>query len=370
MRILPQLPSRLLAAILPLFAACQQRDTSAEQPAAPAAAPSSAPAPTAVSASKDFNPRLLRRFAPLRSSIDSPEHPLTEERIALGRMLYYDTRLSKNQDLSCNSCHRLDAYGVDNQRTSAGAKGQRGERNSPTVYNAAGYFSQFWDGRATDVEQQAKGPILNPIEMAMPSPEAVVARLKAIPGYREAFGKAFPGEANPITYDAVGVAIGAFERRLVTPSRWDQYLRGDKAALKDNEIEGLKVFTNVGCMVCHTGEYLGGTSYQRAGAVEPWPNQADTGRASVTKSAADNMMFKVPTLRNIAQTAPYFHDGSATTLDQAVRMMGRHQLGLDLSEAEVESIVTWLGALTGELPKAYIARPQLPESPASAKEPI
>jgi cytochrome c peroxidase len=350
---------RLLVLGLPLLSACEHAE--APQPsAAPAAASSSAAVPSAAAASTDFTPRLLRRFAPVRASIDSAEHPLTEERIALGRMLYYDVRLSKNQDVSCNTCHKLDAYGVDGESTSPGDKGQRGARNSPTVYNAAGYFAQFWDGRAADVEEQAKGPILNPIEMGMPSKEAVVARLKAIPGYHEAFKKAFPDAPEPITYDGVGIAIGAFERKLTTPSRWDEYLKGDKQALSAGELEGLKVFTNVGCMVCHTGEFLGGSSYQRVGAVEPWPNQADVGRASVTKSPADRMMFKVPTLRNIAKTAPYFHDGSAKSLDQAVRMMGKHQLGLELSDGEVTSIVTWLDSLTGELPKAYIAPPELP----------
>jgi cytochrome c peroxidase len=361
---------RILAGLLPLLAACQRQETGQRQqkPVALAATPvDRAQAP--LQASKEFNPRLLRRFAPLRASIESPQHPLSEEKIALGRMLYFDKRLSKNQDVSCNSCHQLDAYGVDGEATSRGDKGQRGGRNSPTVYHAAGYFAQFWDGRAADVEQQAKGPILNPVEMAMPSSQAVVARLKGIAGYREAFAKAFPGVAEPLTYDAVGVAIGAFERKLVTPSRWDEYLRGDKNALRDDELEGLKVFTNVGCMVCHTGEFLGGTSYQRVGAVEPWPNQEDPGREALTKNVADRMMFKVPTLRNIQKTAPYFHDGSAKTLDQAVRMMGKHQLGLELSDGEVTSIVAWLGSLTGELPKAYITAPALPDNGAPSKGP-
>lgn len=362
---------RIRPALLCLsLVACQRTDaTNASEQVPPASAtPSAGPHAAVTAASKELNPRLLRRFVPLRESLESAEHPLTQERVALGRMLYYDVRLSRNQEVSCNSCHKLESYGVDGEATSAGDAGRRGARNSPTVYHAAGYFTQFWDGRATNVEEQAKGPILNPNEMAMPSPEAVVARLKAVPGYREAFSKAFPGTPEPITYDAVGIAIGAFERGLVTPSRWDRYLKGDRTALTDGELEGLKVFTNVGCMVCHTGEFLGGTSYQRVGAVEPWPNQADEGRATVTKDPADRMMFKVPTLRNIAKTAPYFHDGSAKTLDQAVRMMGKHQLGLELSEGEVGSIVTWLAALTGELPHAYIAQPTLPPSVAPRTE--
>jgi cytochrome c peroxidase len=328
--------------------------------AAAAAKSADAPAGAGVEASKEFNPRLLRRFTPLRARFDAESAPSTEEMISLGRMLYFDKRLSKNKDVACNSCHQLDAYGVDGEKTSPGDHGQRGGRNSPTVYNAGGFFVQFWDGRAPNVEEQAKGPILNPIEMAMPNAEAVIARLKVVPGYVEAFNKAFPGQANALTYDNVGKAIGAFERGLSTPAPWDKYLTGDKSALTAAQVEGLKVFTNVGCMVCHTGEFLGGNSYQRAGAVEPWPNQTDEGRQKVTANAADKMMFKVPTLRNIAKTGPYFHDGSAATLPEAVRMMGNHQLGLELSETEITSIVAWLESLTGELPKAYIAPPALP----------
>lgn len=206
---------------------------------------------------------------------------------------------------------------------------------SPTVYNAAGHLTQFWDGRASNVEEQAKGPIINPVEMAMTNGDEVVRMLRGIPGYVDAFANAFPGEPSAMSYDNLGHAIGAFERGLVTPGRWDSYLEGNSKALTSEEVEGLKVFTNVGCMVCHTGEFLGGGSCQRAGAVEPWPNQSDEGRFGVTKDPADRMMFKVPSLRNVARTGPYFHDGSAKTLGQAVRMMGKHQLGLELSEPEI-----------------------------------
>lgn len=336
----------------------------AAQPSVATAPPAAVPAAASpVEASRAFNPRLLRRFAPLRLRLESAEAPATEAQIALGRTLYFDKRLSRNRDVSCNSCHRLDAYGVDGEATSRGDKGQRGARNSPTVYNAAGHFAEFWDGRAANVEEQAKGPILNPIEMAMPSDQAVVARLKAVPGYVEAFAKAFPNATPALTYNNVGFAIGAFERGLTTPARWDKYLTGDASALSEAEVEGLKTFTNSGCMVCHTGELLGGNSYQRVGAVEPWPNQGDVGRGKITKDNADSMMFKVPTLRNVTKTAPYFHDGSVATLDQAVRMMGKHQLGVELSDEEIQSIVTWLGALTGDIPTAYIAEPALPADP-------
>jgi len=170
-----------------------------------------------------------------------------------------------------------------------------------------------------------------------------------------AFRTAFPDASEPVTLDNTGQAIGAFERGLVTPSRWDDYLRGDTNALTNAEKGGLKTFLDSGCMVCHTGRYLGGSMFERVGAVEPWPNQKDQGRSVVTGRSEDAMMFKVPTLRNIAKTAPYFHDGSAATLDEAVKRMGRHQLGIELSPAEVNSIATWLESLTGEIPVDYIA---------------
>lgn len=335
--------------------------------AAPAVAPAGEPAGDFTASTEKFNPRLLRRFKPVRAVIAGSGGDPSEAQIALGRMLFFDTRLSKDRDLSCNSCHQLDAYGVDNQPTSPGAKGKRGGRNSPTVYHAAGHFAQFWDGRAADIEEQAKGPILNPGEMAMSSPDDVVAILRSVPGYAEPFAAAFPGEADPITYDNLGKAIGAFERKLVTPSRWDRYVAGDHTALTAPEVEGLKVFTDVGCMVCHTGEYVGGAMFQKVGVVEPWPNQKDQGRFEVTKQASDKMVFKVPSLRNIAMTAPYFHDGSSATLDVAVVAMARHQLGVELSPEETASIVTFLGSLTGDLPKDYIAVPALPsDGPATA----
>lgn len=315
------------------------------------------------------NPRLLRRFEPLRVQIESKDNSITADRTELGRMLYFEKRLSKNQDLSCNSCHKLDQYGVDNEPTSRGHRGQRGQRNSPTVYNAAGFFAQFWDGRAETIEQQATGPILNPVEMALASSEHGVKVLKSMPEYVDAFKKAFPGDRDPVTFNNVGLAIGAFERRLTTPSRWDDYLRGNESALSELEVEGLKTFTNVGCMVCHTGEFLGGSMFQKVGVVEPWPNQKDQGRFESTKQEVDRMMFKVPTLRNVAKTAPYFHDGSVPTLEGAVRTMGKHQLGLNLSEREVSSIVAWLSALTGRLPADYIAEPALPPSTASTPRP-
>jgi cytochrome c peroxidase len=309
-----------------------------------------------------FNPRLLRRFQPLRPLFTRAGQTASGAQIDLGRTLYFEKRLSKSGTLSCNGCHPLDRYGADGQATSPGHAGEHGKRNSPTVYNAAGYFAQFWDGHAIDVEDQAKGPMLNPIEMGMKDAPQVEKILAAIPGYAAAFHLAYPKDKQPISFSHVEQAIGAFERGLTTPSRWDSYLSGDKTALTREEIEGLRVFTNVGCMVCHTGELLGGSMFEKVGAVEPWPNQSDLGRYQVTKDERDRMVFKVPTLRNIEKTAPYFHDGSVADLAEAVRMMGRHQLGLELSDPEIKSIETWLKSLTGPLPEAYIKPPNLPRA--------
>jgi cytochrome c peroxidase len=346
-----------------LMTGCEGKHQATEQVAS-ALANDAVSTPQALPANlhPKINPRLLRRFKPLRESIESEDNPVTQAKTDLGRMLFYEQRLSKNQDLSCNSCHKLDRYGVDGERTSAGHRGQRGQRNAPTVYHAAGLFAQFWDGRADTVEEQAKGPIANPAEMAMVSGASAEKVLRSIPEYRVRFAAAFPREKQPVTFDNVGRAIGAFERRLVTPTRWDAYLRGDERALSDDEIRGLATFTNVGCMVCHTGEFLGGSMFEKAGVVEEWGNQNDQGRFAVSKRNADRMMFKVPSLRNVEMTAPYFHDGSGKTLDEAVQMMGRYQLGLSLTDDERGSIITWLRSLTGKLPMEYIREPQLPAS--------
>jgi cytochrome c peroxidase len=297
----------------------------------------------------------LAAFAPLPAAMESPANPLTEAKMDLGRTLFYDTRLSRDQDLSCNSCHDLKAYGVDRRQFSVGTKHQLGGRNAPTVYNAAAHVAQFWDGRAPTVEEQAKGPVLNPVEMAMPNSRAVIARLRAVPAYREAFRKAFPGQSDPITYDNVGLAIGAFERRLVTPSPWDRYLQGDTAALTPAEKQGLNTFMATGCQACHNGVLMGGSMYQKIGVVRPWPDRTDIGRAAITHQASDTLVFKVPSLRNIERTAPYFHKGSAATLHEAMMLMAQHQLGRDLTEQQATEIEAFLHSLTGEVPAAYIA---------------
>jgi cytochrome c peroxidase len=319
----------------------------------------SAAASTTVSANayatEELNPRVLRRFAPLNEETGKLPAALVD----LGRMLYYDARLSKTNEVSCNSCHPLDQYGTTPTAVSTGVHGQLGTRNAPSTYHAAGHFAQFWDGRARTIEEQATMPLVNDKEMGMKAAE-VVAALSRIAGYRDAFTKAFPGEVKPISFERVGKAIGAFEHGLVTPSRWDRYLRGDRTALNAQEKAGAKLFANLGCIVCHTGPYVGGSMFEHVGARVPWPESKDKGRKGVTGAEQDNMVFKVPSLRNVAKTAPYFHDGSAATLNQAVKMMARHQLGVELDEDEARELEAWLGSLTGDIPVDYIRQPALP----------
>ena len=303
----------------------------------------------------------MAAFAPLPADFATDANPMTPAKIELGRMLFFEKRLSANGRLSCNSCHDLASYGVDHQPTSSGFWNQKGTRNSPTVYNAAGYFAQFWDGRAATVEEQAKGPILNPVEMGLPSGSAAVGALKSIPEYVALFSAAFPGSTDPVTFDNVAAAIGAFERTLVTPSRWDRFLAGDQSALSAEERAGFHRFMHTGCATCHNGALVGGGAYEKLGEAQPFPDTTDLGRFQVTKNFSDRMFFKVPSLRNVEQTAPYFHNGKIATLDEAVAQMGKYQLGVNLSAAEREQIIAWLKTLTGALPAQYIAEPRLPD---------
>lgn len=313
-----------------------------------------------ANAETDARSEALRRaamvFAPLPAEAPRPDDPISDAQIELGRRLYYENRISKSQEFSCNSCHLLDRFGADGQATSGGHKGQRGGRNSPTTLNAAFHVAQFWDGRAATVEEQAKGPVLNPIEMAMPSPEKVLEVLNSIPEYGPLFAKAFPGDPSPVSYDNFGRAVGAFERRLVTPGRFDAFLGGKLDALTDAEVAGLETFVQTGCPTCHAGATVGGLMFQKIGLVHPYETK-DLGRYEATKKDADKYFFKVPSLRNVAETGPYFHDGSVATLDEAIRLMAWHQLGKKLDPAQITSIATFLKSLTGTVAPSYIAKP-------------
>lgn len=360
-------PFVLAALAVSSLAACSKPSESgpatATSTSAGAANAPSAPLASAAKAAA-FDPAMLAPFAALPAA---PASGL-DAKATLGRMLYFETRLSKNHDRSCNSCHKLDAFGVDGEATSEGHKKQRGGRNSPTVLNASLHFRQFWDGRAADVEEQATGPIANPIEMASDE-KRVVETLTSMPDYVAAFKKAFPEAKDPITLKNVGVAIGAYERLLVTPGRWDKYLAGDKTALTPPELEGLATFSQAGCVTCHSGPAVGGAMYMKAGLVKPWPSLKDDGRFTVTKQDADKAMFKVPSLRNIAKTAPYFHDGATASLAEAIKLMARHQLGKELSDDEVKRIVTFLEVLTAPPAAELVAPPALPKSTDKTPKP-
>ncbi len=301
------------------------------------------------------------------------DNPLTEAKIELGKTLYFDPRLSVNGTQSCNTCHNVMLGGDDNRAFSLGAKGKPGGRSAPTVWNAAFYSVQFWDGRAKSLEEQAAGPITNPVEMAMPNEKAVVERLSKIPGYLKLFEKAYG--TPEINMDRITKAIASYERTLITPnSAYDRYVKGDKRALNAEQIAGMKLFAEVGCISCHSGANFSGPHmpagqgffmkfpvYTNNEYVKKYGFLKDKGREEVTGKAADAHKFKVPTLRNVALTAPYFHNGAVKTLDEAVRVMAKTQLNKDLSADQVKKIVAFLESLTGEFPKQSL--PRLPGTP-------
>ena len=297
----------------------------------------------------------------------------TEAKYELGKMLYFEPRLSKSQLISCNTCHNLSFGGDDYQKTSIGHGWQAGPRNAPTVLNSVYNTAQFWDGRAGDLKEQAKGPIQAGVEMAA-TPEYVIEVLKSIPQYGELFKNAFPGDSDPITFDNVASAIEVFEATLLTPnSRFDQFLRGDSNALTDIEKKGLKVYMDQGCTGCHSGINLTSEGYhpfQVIGTKNENLLAGDKGRAGVTLEEAtedEQFAFKAPTLRNIEYTAPYFHSGIVWDLREAVAVMSSAQLGSDLTEEQIDQIVAFLKSTTGEMPK--VEYPILPPSTINTPKP-
>ncbi len=309
-----------------------------------------------------------QQFKPIPTT-PPQEFKASAEQIELGKMLYFDPRLSASWLVSCNTCHNVGLAGVDLEETSVGHGWQKGPRNAPTVLNSVFNLAQFWDGRAPDLKEQAKGPIQASVEMNN-TPERMVKTLKSMPLYVEYFKKAFPGQNDPLTFNNAAKAIADFEVTLLTPgSRFDKYLNGNAKALNGKEIEGLRLFTGKGCSGCHNGINVGGSMYQPFGVVERpgaeiLPPQ-DKGRFAVTKTVSDEYVYKVPTLRNIALTPPYFHSGKVWSLHQAVGIMGSVQLGATLTEEETDKIVAFLHTLTGEQPK--VMHPILP--PISATTP-
>jgi cytochrome c peroxidase len=298
-------------------------------------------------------------------------NPASVAKVDLGRMLFFDPRLSASHAISCNSCHNVGLGGVDAEETSIGHNWQRGGRNAPTVFNAVFNTAQFWDGRAKDLEEQAGGPMVNPVEMASPKPH-VQEQLGAIPGYLAAFRAAFPYDAEPLTMQNAQKAIAVFEATLITPNApFDRFLRGEAAALNAEQRQGLQLFIDKGCAACHNGVNLGGSMYAPFGVVErPGADllpPGDKGRFAVTKTVSDEYVFRVPTLRNIVLTAPYFHTGRSWDLNQAVAVMGTSQLGTQLTSEEIGLVVAFLESLTGEQPR--IVYPQLPPSIAGTPQP-
>jgi len=310
-----------------------------------AASPEPVPEPVAVPAAA-----LARPGEPL---LPLPEQmPLNGARVALGRALFHDTRLSRDNSLSCAGCHDLQRGGVDRLPRSRGVGGAEGQVNAPTVLNVAFNFRQFWDGRAATLEDQVNGPLQNPVEMASTWPETL-ARLSADGALKARFAEVFPEGLTPET---VRLAIAEFERSLVTPSRFDRWLRGDDQAISEEEKSGYRLFKRHGCSSCHQGVNVGGNLFQRFGVMDNYfankkqVTQADQGRFNVTGREEDRYVFKVPTLRNVARTAPYFHDASARTLEEAVSIMGRYQLGVDLPKGDVALVVAFLESLNGNPP--------------------
>ncbi|NRD74479.1 cytochrome-c peroxidase [Shewanella sp. VB17] len=289
------------------------------------------------------------------------------EKVELGKMLFFEPRLSKSGFISCHSCHNLSMGGVDALPTSIGHNWQEGPINSPTVLNAVYGLAQFWDGRAKDLKEQAGGPIENPKEMSF-SHTMAVSTISSIPNYKTKFKNIYPdGQVN---IDNITDAIAAFEKTLVTPhSPFDQYLLGDMSAITTDAITGYKLFKTKGCISCHNGAAVGGTLYMKMGLIKPFNTKNPAvGRIAVTGNPADKHVFKVPTLRNIELTAPYFHDGATWSLEEAVNTMADIQLGQSLSKQENKEIVAFLKSLTGELPK--IVLPILPPSNANTPRPV
>ncbi len=322
-------------------------------------------------AASELRNEALEMFTALPSTTPAVKNnPITPEKIDLGKALFFDPRMSASGVFSCNSCHNLATGGDDNLETSIGHGWQKGPRNAPTVLNSVFNDAQFWDGRAADLAEQAKGPVQAGVEMAN-TPENVVATLKSMPDYVTWFDAAFPDQPEPISFDNFAKAIEAYEATLITPAPFDAFLNGDEAALSDEEKQGLALFMDKGCASCHGGINLGGEGYYPFGLIEKPGSEVlpegDKGRFAVTETADDSYVFRAAPLRNIAVTAPYFHSGKVWSLEQAVAIMGTSQLGEELSDQETTLITAFLGSLTGKTP--VVTYPVLPAETATTPRP-
>ncbi|MHB8077998.1 MAG: cytochrome-c peroxidase [Candidatus Krumholzibacteriia bacterium] len=324
-----------------------------------------AAADAAGSADVDLLNRAKAIFGPLPEAMTSADNPLTPAKVKLGNVLFWEPRISSDGTVSCAKCHPVGLYAADGLRKAVGHDCALNPRNAPTVLNAAAQIAEHWIGNRTNVEDQARQALLGPPSFGMPSYAAVAKVLKGMKGYVALFQAAFPNDQDPVTADNFGLAVGAFERTLVTPAPFDDFMRGDAAALAAQQQRGLGTFLDTGCMACHMGPYVGGQLYQKFGVFEPYAKYTrsqpvDEGRFAVTRSPADMFVFKVPVLRNVAETPPYFHDGSVDRLADAVTIMARIQLAKDLTPAQAGDVVAFLASLTGRIPDALLTVPVLP----------
>jgi len=319
----------------------------------------------AATADQDLINKAGQIFGPLPETMPTEQNPITPAKVKLGKLLFYELRISIDGTVSCAKCHPISLYAADGLKKAKGNNCKENPRNSPTIFNVASQISEHWVGNRTSVEDQAKQAVTGPPAFGMPSYESVENILKGMKGYVALFQDAFPGDKYPVTIDNFAKAIGAFERTLVTPAPFDDFMKGNDGAMTERQKKGLKFFLDTGCMTCHFSPYIGGQMYQKFGVFEPYvkytkSEKADEGRFAVTKNEADKFLFKVPVLRNVAMTPPYFHDGSVDKLGQAVWIMAKIQLGKDLSKQETDDIAAFLTSLTGRIPDDALSVPILP----------
>jgi cytochrome c peroxidase len=325
--------------------------------------------PVISAASANDDVALIKRasqvLGPLPASMPSEQNPITPEKVKLGKMLFYEPRISVDGTVSCSRCHPIALYAADGLKKAVGHDCKENPRNDPTVFNAASQISEHWIGNRTSVEDQAKQAVIGPPAFGMPSYESVEKVLRSYKEYEILFKAAFPSDKEPVTVDNFAKAVGAFERTLITPAPFDAFLKGTNDAITAQQKRGLGMFMDQGCAGCHFSPFVGGQMYQKFGIFEPYEKytkseKVDQGRYAVTKNDSDKFVFKVPVLRNVAMTSPYFHDGSVENLPDAVRIMGKIQLGKDLSNEQIQDIVSFLHSLTGNIPEDAMTVPVLP----------
>ena len=309
--------------------------------------------------------RARQQFGALPRQMVSERNPISPAKVTLGKMLFYETRISIDGTVSCARCHPMSLYAADGLKLSIGNNCRRNPRNAPTVLNAAGQISQHWIGNRTDVEDQARQSVVGPPSFGMPTDKAVEGRLQEIPGYERLFRAAFPNDSAPVTVENFAKAVGAFERTLTTPAPFDDFIKGDVSAITARQKAGLGFFMGTGCVQCHYGKFFGGMEFRKFGIAEPYwrytkSETIDSGRYAFTHADSDRFVFKVPSLRNVAMTPPYFHDGSIASLGDAIAIMSKVQLSKTLSSGNVETLLFFLRCLTGMISSDNLQLPLLP----------